>query len=252
MDEIFFVRFTLQQSLGIFGENQFSCDDIIGENKEEIERYITECREWQEEKAFDIASRYSNIGKLEGKKVLYVGDSLTADRLGYRGITTIAAKLDAKSSAVSGATSVDMVRSIYGETLRFRPEIVSVLIGANDSLFVGAEEKVNLVGKDEYRRNLTEILTISKNSGAFVMVMTFPDVGDCSDEFKANNNENVAEYNDIIRDVAKKTGVVLVDLNCEQKKRGALKMLHPDGVHLNKDGQAMLADLWIKTLTENI
>ena len=252
MDEIFFVRFSLQQSIGIFGENQFTCDDIIAESKEQIAQYIAECKDWQEEQAKELRAKYDTIGKLSGKKVLYVGDSLTADRLSYRGITTEAANLDAHSSAVSGATSIDMLRSIYGELRKAEPEIVSILIGNNDCFFVGGKEKVNLVSKEEYQRNLKEMITICKQYGAFVMVVTLQDTYYANDEIKENNTANIAEYNSIIQNVVKETDAVLVDLNHELKIANAEKELEPDGVHLNKKAQRILADLWLKTLIENV
>lgn len=258
MEEIFFVRFSLQQSCGIFSENQFDCDEIISETKEQVAQYITECRDWQEQKAAELRAKHSGIAKLAGKKAVYIGDSLTADRLGYRGITTAAAALDAHSMAVSGATSVDMLRSVYGEVLKSKPEIVSVLIGANDALFVGGESKVNLVGKEEYRRNLREILKICKNSGAEVLALTLPNVSEKNlaqnndSHIKTNDNKNVGEYCDIIRDEAQRAGAVLVDLNRALKACNIEEMIEPDGVHLNKKGQFMLADLWLEKLIEEV
>lgn len=258
MEEIFFVRFSLQQSCGIFGANQFDCNDIISETKEQVAQYIAECSKWQEQKAEELRRKHRGILKLGGKKVLYIGDSLTADRLGYRGITTVAAGLDARSMAVSGATSVDMLRSVYGEVLKLKPEIISVLIGANDAFFVGGKDKVNLVGKEEYRRNLREILKVCKESGAIVLVLTIPDVSEKNlsqsndSRIKTNDNENVSEYCNIVRDEAQRAGVVLVDLNRALKAYNIEEMIEPDGVHLNKKGQLMLADLWLETLIEEV
>ena len=248
MEEIFFVRFSLQQSCGIFKENQFSCDGIIGKTKEEIESYIKECDKWQQQTAEKLRERYGDMKELEGKRVLYVGDSLTADRTGYRGITTKAAGLDAHSMAFSGATSIDMLRSIYGDVVNFKPEVVTVLIGTNDIFYVGGDEKINLVSREEYKRNLTEIISICKKSGADVMVITLPETLYKNDDIKENDSKNVSAYNDIIKAVSEKTGAVLIDWNSVHKSYGAQKLLDEDGVHLNKEGQAMLADLWIQTL----
>lgn len=63
---------------------------------------------------------------------------------------------------------------------------------------------------------------------------------------KSNSNANIAGYNNIVRIEA--ADVMLVDLENAVKSASG-EMIEPDGIHLNRAGQLVLADLWIKTIT---
>ena len=105
----FFIRFIMQRSIGSFEDNNFRYDYFMEGKKEEIDSFIKECEDWQKSRAEVLAGKY-DLKALHGKRILYVGDSITADRLGYRGITTYAAKLNAYNAAISAAQSTDMLR----------------------------------------------------------------------------------------------------------------------------------------------
>lgn len=256
MDYKFFVRFSLQRMGGCLLDDQFNLHDMIGVTDDDIGLFVQECHNKQSEIAQELAQKYSDkISAIYGKKTLFVGDSLTTDRLGYRGIVTKAAQLDACNMSYSGATSVDMYRYLYSNLVEFKPEIVSVMIGTNDAFGHCGKEMERLVSTEEYRRNLRGILNNCVASGARVVVMTIPQMNrelfvktpDCM--LKDNNDENIARYNSIVREEASKAGAGLVDL--EKVLAGMSKegMYEPDGVHMSIKGQGILADLWLdKTL----
>lgn len=241
----FFVRFALQRSLGTFGET-FPYESIMKAEDGEIEAFIEECDAWQKKQAEEI-STLMDLKSLNGKRVLFVGDSITADRLGYRGIVTKAAGFESLNAAISGAVSSDMLRCIKDNAVSFKPEIVSVMLGTNDSLII-ADEK-NLVSLEEYENNLDVIIRICKESGASVIISTPPPTDEkrFAITYKSNNNYNIRRYCDVIRKLAKKHSVLLNDFSEIIKNEPLEEILEPDGIHLTSYGHRKFAEKWIET-----
>jgi len=246
----FFIRFCLQRMQGAIGE-VFPYECIMDASAEDILSFMQECKEWQHKRADEISSTM-NLSALIDKKVLFVGDSLTADRLGYRGIVTKAAKLNPYNAAISGAISTDMLRYLKDRIQEFNPDIISVMIGTNDSLII-ADEK-NLVSKNEYEKNIEKIICIGKDSGAMVMISTIPPTDELKFKSpnKANNNANITEYCDIIRKQAIKQNAILNDFADEVKNESIEKIIENDGIHLTPYGQTALAKRWLKTLLRSL
>lgn len=247
--DTFFIRFCLQRMEGALKED-FPYECIMEASKEEVSSFLAECNAWQQEQADEIGF-VMNLAELNGKKVLFVGDSLTADRFGYRGIVTKAAKLTSYNTAISGAISTDMFRYLQDHIQMYNPEIISILIGTNDSLIIAGEK--NLVSKEEYGVNLEKIIAISKRSGAKVIISTLPptDEEKFKSPNKSNNNHNIGMYCDIIRNKAQEYGVMLNDFAESVKGLPLKEILEDDGVHLTKFGQAYLAKAWLDTIVNN-
>ena len=88
----FFIRFRLQSSFGTFGE-EFPYESIMETTPQEVAAFIREGEESQQEQAKNLNAAM-DMQILHNKKVMFIGDSITADRLSYRGIVTKAAKLN--------------------------------------------------------------------------------------------------------------------------------------------------------------
>ena len=242
----FFIRFSLQRMQGGLGE-AFPYECIMDATHEKITAFINECEHRQQEEADKLRSK-TDISKIKGKKVLFVGDSITADRLGYRGIVTKAAGFNSFNAAISGAVSTDMFRFIKDNIQNFNPDIISVMIGTNDSLII-ADEK-NLVSKEEYEKNIEQILSISKKSGAKVLISTLPPTDEkrFNSPNKANNNANIGDYCEIIRKIAKKHDVILNDFFEKSQSEKLEKIIEDDGIHLTPYGQSFFAECWLDAI----
>lgn len=245
----FFLRYYLQRMQGVLGEN-FPYECIMDASKEEISSFIEECDTWQQEQA-RIICKSLDTSPLHGKKVLFVGDSLTADRLGYRGIVTKAACLNAHNAAISGAISPDMLRYLPDRISAFKPEIISVMIGTNDSLIVAGEK--NLVSLEEYEQNIEKIVVLAKASQAQVVLSTIPPTDEkrFGSYERSNNNVNIGKYCDIVRAVSCRCGAVLNDFANEIMDEPLENIIENDGVHLTRYGQARFAQKWMNTLLES-
>ena len=257
MDYKFFVRFSLQRMGGCLEDDFFNSRDMLGVTEDDISSFVCECHDRQQEIADKLSAEYADrISCIYGKRTLFVGDSITTDRLGYRGIVTKAAKLEDRNMSYSGATSVDMYRYLYSNLVEFKPQLISVMIGTNDAFGHCGKEMGRLVSPEEYRRNIHGILNNCMKNGARVIVMTIPQM---NREFfaqtpdymyKDNDDENIARYNRIVREEVKQAGAELVDLEKALSEKSKEGLYEPDGVHLSIKGQSMLADLWLNKLLE--
>ncbi len=244
----FYIRFCLQRMQGAVEEN-FPYECIMDASAEEISSFINECDEWQGRQADEICASMK-LGELKGKRVLFVGDSITADRMSYRGIVTKAAQLVEYNAAISGAVSTDMFRHLKQYIQNFNPDIISIMIGSNDSLIIA--DKKNLVSKREYEDNIEKIIHISKESGAKVMISTIQPVDEkrFNSPNKTNNNANITDYCNIIRNQAMKNNISLNDFADAIKDESIKKLIENDGVHLTPYGQSCLAKQWLNTIIE--
>ena len=151
---------------------------------------------------------------------------------------------------VSGDTSKSLLARWKTDTLDLRPDWVSIMIGINDvwRQFDVPQIPESAVGPDEYRRNLQEILNITKPvvKGIVLMTPVF---------WELNTNDAMAartrEYGEICRDLARRNGVLFADAQAYADR--VLKHCHPayiswGRVHPNIPGHNVLAHALLDAL----
>lgn len=196
------------------------------------------------------------------KKVIFFGDSITAAGIqpdGY--ISQIKKKAGADNyeligAGIGGNKVYDLYLRMEEDVLAKQPDIVVIYIGVNDvwhktSSGTGTDY-------DKFEKFYRALIKKLQAHRAKVILCTPAVIG----EKKNGGNPQDADldkYSANIRKIAEDTKLPLVDLrklftdynianNAENKDRG---ILTTDGVHLNKEGNAQVADaMWsvIKTL----
>ncbi len=247
----FFMRFNLQNSVSSFPATKdiFSpilpnmSEDDIKATLEDFERIrIDRAQRVSEECRYDIE-------KIKGKSVLFLGDSITSDNLGYRLTVTKCASLKAYDCSVSGGLSSMLTYVTKDITAKLKPEIVSLMVGTNDS--IGMESIVNpQTSIDEYGRNINLILRWATESGAKVVLFEIPPVheerfANCFNPgSKFQSNENIKKYNDMLKKVASGYGINVIsnDLYLQNQDEN----YEPDGAHLSVKGHEIHAKRWIQ------
>lgn len=251
----FFLRFSLWQGGGILEENCFDWSTSLREDKERVQQFLDECARWQSEQGRLLEEKYKkDIEKIQGKSIVFIGDSITADRFGYRGIVSRAARLNATSIAFSCATSTDMFR--YACEKNVSGQLVSIMIGTNDAYFVGGKKKRQIVSMEEFRSNICGIFEMCKENGAQIICMTIPTMSEEKykkanrTSNKTNSNANIKKYNEIIMEEAYKQRVRVVDIYGKLLECDEEVVFSEDGIHLSPVGQCMLADMWLNEMTK--
>lgn len=258
MSERFFIRFNMHKFAGNPQDSVAVFSASLNVEESKILAHLEEIEALQDARADSLRKKYpEEIKKLQGKKVLFLGDSLTSDRTGYRPAVTKAAGLDAKDGAISGATSAAIFIPARNQIYGGAPEIVSVLLGSNDSVSV-EEEQYHMVCPEEFRKNLRRIAFWAKDSGAKLLMMEIPMVAEKQfrESFAAsarfNTNRVVAQYNEIVREIAGEFGAKLIPNSWMQQAAEVAELVDADGIHLNRAGHDLLAEQWLKAAAELI
>jgi lysophospholipase L1-like esterase len=150
---------------------------------------------------------------------------------------------------VSGDRIRDMQSRWELDTIRLQPDLISILIGVNDTwnyLYLG-------MGSDpeEFRQIYHAILdTTVKNLPDAGLVLCEPFIlltGEVSEEWSTD----IIQRQTIVKDLAKEYDAVLVPFqsDLDEKTPGVpANHLLDDGVHPTEQGHQILADCWIKTV----
>jgi lysophospholipase L1-like esterase len=201
-----------------------------------------------------------------GATVLFIGDSITdagrdranPDDLGH-GYALIAAALFSARNPRTGATFVnrgiggDRVRDLrkrwQTDCLALEPDVVSVMIGINDTW--RWYDSGEATGAEEYESDYRELLDSARErTGArFVLIEPFLlPVTDDQHGWRVDLDPRIAAT----RRLAAEFDAALVPADGEFARAAADS--HPrvwttDGVHLTTAGDALLAEAWLRAVT---
>lgn len=202
------------------------------------------------------------VGFMPQKKtrVIFFGDSITqqgADPGGYIMRIDSMCKMENKSgqfefigAGIGGNKVYDLYLRMDDDVLAKNPDIVVIYIGVNDvwhkaSYGTGTDA-------DKFERFYDGILKKLKQRNIKVILCTPAVIGERTD-FSNQQDGDLNRYSNIIRDIAMKNALPLVNLrqkfldynkqfNTENKESGILTR---DRVHLNEKGNQLVADeMW--------
>lgn len=182
-------------------------------------------------------------------RLVVVGDSLSADQLGWFRILTAAfaragrTDIQTANIALSGDTTADVIER-FDLIQRAAPTHVLVMLGTNDARVHGRGIGHRMVTPQETRRNLGVLLDlIERELGATVVLLTPPP----ADQLKIDaffqgallrwSARDLEEMSDLVLSV----GAAHIDLHAALKARSQEDFLEADGVHLNLRGQVLAA-----------
>ncbi|WP_158860811.1 DUF459 domain-containing protein [Lunatibacter salilacus] len=192
---------------------------------------------------------------LEGIRVACVGNSITEGpgRNNINSYPLMMQKLlgDAywvKNFGVSGSTLLkegDLPywdQAQYKEALEFKPDVLIVKLGTNDS------KPQNWKFKDDFVENYTELVETIKEvmpeNGQVYICLPVPVF---EDNWGITERILVKEMRPMLRKVARATGAKVIDLH---KPFSTKAGLFPDGVHPNAEGNAQMAELIANLIRE--
>lgn len=202
-------------------------------------------------KVMDKDHKYSSsIDRSSEGKVIFIGDSITSDRESFAHIAesvfSDVVGLVFINTGVSGWRTTEYLDDFYFKVLSHEADIAHVMLGTNGvrrSRF--SYGKCN-VSPAEFEKNITYILKALVENGTRTIISTLPPYDLTRDTYDTGNwtiNENdFADYNNIIRKASKETGCILNDMQDVYKSYQPTELLLEDGVHLNGKGHYLLAE----------
>ena len=199
-------------------------------------------------------------------RVIFFGDSITEQGVrpgGYVKKIDSLSKLENKGdqfefigAGISGNKVYDLYLRLEDDVLNKDPDVVVIYIGVND---VWHKSRTGTgTDPDRFERFYNAILKKFKEKNIKAILCTPATIGEKTD-FTNQQDGDLNQYSNIVRSIAKKNELPLVDLrklfldynlknNPENKDRG---ILTNDGVHLNAAGNELVAEeMWgvIKSL----
>ena len=198
------------------------------------------------------AALSAQIAVKNGDVIAFLGDSITAYGnsipAGYVNLVMAGLKANGIQAAkipsgFGGHNSVLMLERLERHILKKKPQIMLLSCGVNDVWY--GKRGVKL---EDYRKNITEIVTRTQAAGIKVCIMTATMVYEKPD---GQYNLRLADYNQFLRELAAEKKCLLIDLNADMVKFiKDFKAAHPkakgnlltvDGVHMNTAGNEVMA-----------
>jgi len=199
-------------------------------------------------------------------RVIFFGDSIT--ELGVKPggyvmkvdslcrVENRSAQYEFIGAGVSGNKIYDLYLRLEDDVLNKNPDIVAIYIGVNDVWHKALRQTGT--DPDKFEKFYQAIVNKLKAKGSKIILCTPATIGEKTD-FSNSQDGDLNSYSNIIRGLAAKNNLPLIDLhkifheyglnnNPENKDRG---ILTTDGVHLNATGNELVGEeMWkaIKSL----
>ena len=199
------------------------------------------------------------------KKVIFFGDSITQAGVQPKGyITLISQSLEKQGlkdkyeligAGIGGNKIYDLFLRLEDDVLLKKPDLVLIYIGVNDVWHKATSGTGT--DADKFAKFYQAIISKIQANGAKVVLCTPAAIGERTDSSNMQDGD-INNYSNIIRDLAKKNNLKLVDLrkefldynlknNPENKEKGVLTT---DRVHLNELGNQFVADKMMPLIIE--
>ena len=186
--------------------------------------------------------------------LLFMGDSITAERMSYGQITAQVLPCKTVDGAVSGFRSTDVLASLVSLLHQHRPTMVSVMVGTNDTVCARHGYRYSAVSREEFAQNLDLIAQTVLEHGAYLVFHSIPPV--YPERYAACNDvswldeELSAEFNEIVRTCAEKYHALWNPMREIFAAYPKKVIFEPDGLHLSPFAQKLQAESFIKLLVE--
>lgn len=191
-----------------------------------------------------------------GDRIAAVGDSLTADRLGWFDLIVASMRLAGDDDVVthnlgvSGSTSADALER-FDILEAFRPTHVLMMLGTNDARRHGRRRDHRMVSPEETRRNLSALVDLVVNDLSAQLVVLTPPPADqtrISAFFPDSTVRWSAAEIDAVAAVVRQVARGCIDLHDALPAERLGDLMEPDGVHLNVAGQQVVARAVVQAL----
>jgi lysophospholipase L1-like esterase len=212
-------------------------------------------------------SVHAEIAVKSGEKIGFLGDSITqggwSNPAGY--VRLVIAGLEANGvtaepvpAGISGHKSNQMLARLEKDVLGKKPQWMTLSCGVNDVWHgqngVPLNDAVAATGtftsrpnepeKGTYEKNITQIIDSATAAGVRPVILTATVI---KEDLSSPENAKLAPYNEFLRGLAASKKMALADLNAlfqeriKQLNAPGKNMLTTDGVHMNAEGNKLMA-----------
>lgn len=192
------------------------------------------------------------IAVQKGEKIAFMGDSITQAgnkpggyvQLVVNGLNKLGLEVTHHGAGISGHKSNQMLARLDSDVISKKPDWMTLSCGVNDVWHGVRGQGIDL---PQYKQNITEIVDKAQAAGIKVMILTSTMI---QEDPEHDLNKKLAPYNEFLRELAKEKKCLLADLNGEMQTQlkamppaaeGKKNRLTSDGVHMNAEGNKMMA-----------
>lgn len=239
-------------SIGLGDEDYERLSIAYGVSLEDVMAEVNAAKASNAREAGLLMEKYPDAAAaLAGKRIAFLGDSITSDWQSYMNVLRAAfagdASIEILDAAVSGFKAIDLMTNFVPLVTDFKPDIVHIMIGSNDMKRTTDAAAAILIPVEEYRRELAYLINRLKNDGARIVLSTLPPF-DAKKIYAKFNDVNVQytredreAYNAAVRETAAEFGCLLNEMEDVYACHDADAITEEDGLHLNLQGQRLLA-----------
>jgi lysophospholipase L1-like esterase len=207
----------------------------------------------------------AEIAVKSGEKIAFLGDSITqggwSNPAGY--VKLVIAGLDANGikaepvpAGISGHKSDQMLARLNKDVLSKKPQWMTLSCGVNDvwhgprgvplddAMAKSGTYDEKVASRGTYQKNITAIIDQATAAGVKPVMLTATVIYENLD---SKENGLLAPYNDFLRQLAKQKKVPMADLyamfeeRIKAENKPNEKVLTSDGVHMNTEGNKLMA-----------
>jgi len=166
------------------------------------------------------------------------------------------------NAGISGDITSLAMHRVRKDVLQPEPDYATVMYGVNDAGYyrpvTDSMADTPRVLAADFKANLETIIDIVQKGGVKPVLVTpvpmnsFYTHKDYPAYVENGLNYLVDEYADIVRDLAKRSSIPLIDVHRVFSADSETDNLVPDGIHPNKAGHRLIGDIFIKEFTKII
>lgn len=200
-----------------------------------------------------------------GEKIAFLGDSITqggwSNPAGYvklviAGLEANGVKAEPVPAGISGHKSDQMLARLDKDVLSKKPQWMTLSCGVNDvwhgprgvplddAMAKSSTYDEKVATRGTYKKNITAIIDQATAAGVKPVMLTATVI---HENLASKENGLLAPYNDFLRQLAKEKQVPMADLyamfeeRIKAENKPNVKVLTSDGVHMNTEGNKLMA-----------
>lgn len=207
----------------------------------------------------------AEIAVKSGEKIAFLGDSITAGgwgnpagyvRLVIAGLEANGIKAEPVPAGIGGHKSDQMLARLDKDVLSKKPQWMTLSCGVNDvwhgprgvplddAMAKSGTYDDKVATRGTYKKNITAIIDQAQAAGVKPVMLTATVI---QENLDSKENGLIAPYNSFLRELAKEKKIPLADLNTmfqeriKAENKPNVKVLTSDGVHMNGEGNKLMA-----------
>ncbi len=207
----------------------------------------------------------AEISVKSGDKIAFLGDSITAGgwgnpagyvKLVIAGLEANGVKAEPIPAGISGHKSDQMLARLDKDVLSKKPQWMTLSCGVNDvwhgprgvplddAMAKSGTYDDKVASRGTYQKNITAIIDQATAAGVKPVMLTATVI---QENLASKENGLLAPYNNFLRQLAKEKNVPMADLfamfeeRIKAENKPNVKVLTSDGVHMNGEGNKLMA-----------